>query len=66
MFCPKYELLNGKIKCPNFLDKLNPLSKYYTEGDAWHYRFDVTHDTPELIRMYGGNEQFVVYLNKFF
>jgi len=31
----------------------------YKEGDAWHYRFYVTHDTRGLIELFGSNESFI-------
>ena len=46
-FDPKYK--NGSFFQLSKWERINILSKYYTEGDAWHYRFDVPHDAEGLI-----------------
>ncbi len=48
------------------LGHLNVFDKYYTEGDAWHYRFYVSHDPEGLIELFGGKENFVKELDLFF
>ena len=37
----------------------NIFSNYYTEGDAWHYRFYAPHDAAGLIQLFGGEKYFV-------
>jgi putative alpha-1,2-mannosidase len=61
-FCPRTTA--GEFKCP--LDKIDPFSKFYTEGDAWHYRFAVRQDPAGLIRLFGGAAGFVAALEEFF
>ena len=38
----------------------------YVEGCAWNYRFYVPHDIPGLIKMNGGNSQFIEQLDQTF
>ncbi len=38
----------------------------YTEGNAWQHSWFVLHDTPELIKMHGGNEKFSAMLEQLF
>jgi len=45
--------------CPIGLEHIYVFDNKYVEGDAWHYRFYVTHDTPGLISLFGSNETFV-------
>lgn len=39
---------------------------YYTEGNAYHYRFSLPHDTDALIGLHGGDSAFVGTLQSFF
>lgn len=39
---------------------------YYGENNAWIYRWDVQHNIPDLIKLMGGNQQFVQYLDEMF
>ena len=39
---------------------------YYGENNAWTYRWDVQHNIPDLIRLMGGNEEFVKNLDATF
>ena len=38
----------------------------WTEGDMWAYTFDVVHDVPRLIKLKGGNQSFVGFLDEHF
>ncbi|MDR0263150.1 MAG: GH92 family glycosyl hydrolase [Sphingobacterium sp.] len=40
--------------------------EYYGENNAWIYRWDVQHNIPDLIKLMGGNEFFVKYLDEMF
>jgi predicted alpha-1,2-mannosidase len=40
--------------------------KFYSENNAWTYRWDVQHNIKDLIEMMGGNESFVKELNSMF
>ena len=40
--------------------------EYYGENNAWIYRWDVQHNIPDLIKLMGGNELFVQYLDEMF
>ncbi|HBL74763.1 MAG: hypothetical protein A2W90_15105 [Bacteroidetes bacterium GWF2_42_66] len=40
--------------------------KYTYEGSKWHWRWNVLHDVPSLIEVYGGKESFVKELEYFF
>ena len=57
---------NGEFFCPTPIEQLDPFDDRYVEGDAWHYRFFVPHNTPRLIELFGGNESFVRELETFF
>ena len=39
---------------------------YYGENNAWTYRWDVQHNIPDLIRLMGGNEEFIKNLDATF
>jgi putative alpha-1,2-mannosidase len=54
------------LSCPNELERHDPFDHHYTEGDAWHYRFFVSHNTKRLIELFGGEEIFVNELDTFF
>jgi predicted alpha-1,2-mannosidase len=40
--------------------------EYYGENNAWIYRWDVQHNIPDLIKLMGGNELFIQYLDDMF
>jgi predicted alpha-1,2-mannosidase len=64
-FCPKDKA--GKFDCPsNEIEFLNPFDNRYVEGDAWHYRFFVPHNTSRLVELLGGRDYFIEQLNIFF
>eukprot|EP00762_Andalucia_godoyi_P004942 ANDGO_01410.mRNA.1 putative glycosidase Rv0584 len=47
-FCPRQK--NGDFACE--ADKIAIFSRYYVEGDAWHYRYWVPHDIEGLASFY--------------
>lgn len=64
-FCPRYK--SGQFDCPpNEAEYLNPFDNRYVEGDAWHYRFFVPHNTSRLVQLFGGPTTFAEELDKFF
>ncbi|CAF0869864.1 unnamed protein product [Didymodactylos carnosus] len=64
-FCPKLNTTN-QFDCPSELGLLDVFDTRYVEGDAWHYRFFVPHDTNGLIELFGGTNEFVKELEIFF
>ncbi len=46
--------------------RTNNAEGYYTEADAWEYMFEVLHDVPGMIQLYGGNQAFINKLDEFF
>ncbi|WP_293944600.1 MULTISPECIES: GH92 family glycosyl hydrolase [unclassified Sphingobacterium] len=40
--------------------------EYYGENNAWIYRWDVQHNIPDLIKLMGGNQLFIHYLDEMF
>lgn len=40
--------------------------KFYSENNAWTYRWDVQHNVKDLIRLMGGRDSFVQHLNNTF
>lgn len=40
--------------------------KFYSENNAWTYRWDVQHNVKDLINLMGGNQEFVDNLNTMF
>jgi putative alpha-1,2-mannosidase len=41
------------------MERVDIFSKYYVEGDAWHYRFYAPHDPHGLIELFGGENKFL-------
>ncbi|CAF3147808.1 unnamed protein product [Rotaria socialis] len=64
-FCARSS--EGAFFCPsNEIEFLNPWDNRYVEGNAWHYRFFVPHNTPRLVELFGGKEIFAQELDTFF
>ncbi|CAM4787606.1 unnamed protein product [Rotaria magnacalcarata] len=64
-FCPRNS--TGEFFCPSSdTERLIPFDYRYVEGDAWHYRFFVPHNTPRLIDLFGDPKFFVQELDTFF
>lgn len=40
--------------------------KFYSENNAWTYRWDVQHNIADLIKLMGGREDFIYHLNSMF
>ena len=47
LFDPRFK--NGSFMSISKKERVNINSKYYVEGDAWHYRFAVPHDAKGMI-----------------
>lgn len=41
-------------------------NRHYTESNAWQYIWSVQHDVKGLIKLFGGNKQFIAKLDTFF
>ncbi|CAF4141616.1 unnamed protein product [Rotaria magnacalcarata] len=64
-FCARSS--EGAFFCPsNEIEFLNPWDNRYVEGNAWHYRFFVPHNTPHRIKLFGDEEIFAQELDIFF
>ena len=64
-FCPRNS--TGDILCPSSeIEYLNPFDYRYKEGDAWHYRFFVPHNTSRLVDLFGSPQSFAKELDTFF
>ena len=64
-FCPRNS--TGTILCPEIeAEYLFPYDYRYTEGDAWHYRFYVPHNTTRLVQLFDSPANFAEQLNIFF
>jgi putative alpha-1,2-mannosidase len=62
-FCPRFA--NGTFACPAALeDELD--WHYYTEGDAYNYRFDAAQWGDGEVALFGGADAFVKALNDLF
>jgi len=46
--------------------KIDPTSIGFVEGNSWHYTFFVPHDIPGLIKLMGGEEQYIKKLDQCF
>lgn len=62
-------LSNGTWKTPfnpSDLAHAESIGGDYTEGNAWQYTWQVQHDIPGLIKLFGGNKPFLNKLDQFF
>lgn len=61
-------LIRGKNKDGSFQSPFNPFKwgGAFTEGNSWHYTWGVFHDIQGLIKLMGGNKQFVNKLDSVF
>lgn len=74
LFDPETKLMrpkdtNGKWKSPFDRFALSHAETHggdYTEGNAWQYTWHVQHEPEELIKLFGGNENFVTKLDSLF
>lgn len=51
---------------PSDLAHAESIGGDYTEGNAWQYTWQVQHDIPGLIKLFGGNKPFLKKLDQFF
>ena len=68
LFDPEHNLMRGKNEDDTFQSPFNPLKwgDAFTEGNSWHYTWSVFHDVQGLIRLMGGNQNFVGMLDSVF
>ena len=68
LFDPEHNLMRGKNEDGTFQSPFNPLKwgDAFTEGNSWHYTWSVFHDVQGLIRLMGGNQNFVGMLDSVF
>jgi len=74
LFDPGSKLMRGKNSKGEWREPFNPFllshaassGGDYTEGNAWQYTWHVQHDIPELIRMIGGEKEFITKLDSLF
>ena len=62
-------LSNGTWKTPfnpSDLAHAESIGGDYTEGNSWQYTWQVQHDIPGLIKLFGGNKPFLKKLDQFF
>ncbi|MDO5524163.1 MAG: GH92 family glycosyl hydrolase [Bacteroidia bacterium] len=72
-YSPEYGVFRPLLPDGKFLSPFNPKQGEnfepvpgFHEGSSWNYSFMVPHDVPGLIRMHGGNRQFVRKLQEVF
>ena len=68
LFDPEHNLMRGKNEDGTFQSPFNPLKwgDAFTEGNSWHYTWSVFRDVQGLIRLMGGNQNFVGMLDSVF
>ena len=71
VFDPAYKLMRGKNSDGTWYEPFHPRfgeygNPHYTEANAWQYSFFVPHDTDELVKMIGGEEDFEVMMDSLF
>ena len=62
-------LSNGTWKTPfnpSDLAHAESIGGDYTEGNSWQYTWQIQHDIPGLIKLFGGNKPFLKKLDQFF
>lgn len=72
-FDPSTGMLRPKMMDGSWLDPFDPKAGAnfepvigYVEGNAWQYRFYVPHDIPGMIKLLGGEANFIAALQKCF
>ncbi len=67
LYNPATAFFQGKNNA-SWLQPFTPteVNNYYTEGNAWHYRFAVPHQIPTLIKLMGGAQMYEQYLTEIF
>lgn len=68
LFDPSTGFMRGKNEDGTFQAPFNPFKwgDAFTEGNAWHYTWSVFHDVQGLIKLMGGNPNFVAKLDAVF
>ena len=68
LFDPETKLMRGKNKDGSFQSPFNPFKwgDAFTEGNSWHYSWSVFHDVQGLVKLMGGEKQFVSMLDSVF
>lgn len=71
VFDKRVGFMRGRDSKGNWREPFNPFHAVhrmddYTEGNAWQYTWQVQHDVPGLIKLFGGNKPFMKKLDQFF
>lgn len=68
VFDPQVGFMRGRDEKGNWTPTFDPYEwgGPFTEGNAWHYLWSVFHDDKGLIKLLGGNENFVAKLDSVF
>lgn len=69
VFDAKSGFMRPKLKDGSWKDGFDPLDTHgqgFIEGNAWNYSLYVPHAPEEMIKMMGGNKQFVPHLDSLF
>jgi len=68
VFDPKTNFFRGRLKNGEFRLPFDTVSweESYEEGSAWHYNFMVAHDQPGLMKMMGGEKNYLNRLQRLF
>jgi len=71
VFDPKYKLMRGKNSDGSWYEPFHPRfgeygNPHYTEANAWQYSFFVPHDTDELVKLMGGEDDFEMMMDSLF
>ena len=68
LYDPTTKLMRGKLKNGQFMAPFNPLKwgDAFTEGNSWHYTWNVFHDPQGLINLMGGKATFNQMLDSVF
>jgi predicted alpha-1,2-mannosidase len=70
-FDPKMQFMRAKLDNGKFREPFSPFQSIhewgdYTEGNAWQYTWLVPQDVEGLIRLFGGDQQFLTKLDSLF
>lgn len=68
LFDKEYSLMRGRNADGSFAEPFSPLKwgDAFTEGNAWHYTWSVSHDPEGLKQLMGGEKRFVAMLDSVF
>jgi predicted alpha-1,2-mannosidase len=70
-FDPETKFMRPKLDNSRFREPFSPFQSIhewgdYTEGNAWQYTWLVPHDVEGLIKLFGGDEPFIVKIDSLF